>query len=165
MPLGLGDLQCAQSGLLARPGLHTIDLNAPVDLRPGETFYIQLDLTAGGQPCDRTSTVDVLLHASTGDRGEAASAVPSPFEAAYFETLGKDAPRAFGTTVVSAAQPGQSYYLEWHGLGRPGRRRTVRQFLHQGSLCRRHFSASAARLGPRDPVADRGPLWNACRTS
>lgn len=52
-----------QSGTLAGMGLHTIDLDTPVALPPGDDFYIELTLSNGGQPYDRTSDIPVLLGA------------------------------------------------------------------------------------------------------
>jgi len=54
----------AKTGYLAYSGLHTIDLDDPVELTAGNDFFIMLELSAGGQPYDRTSDVPVLLGAS-----------------------------------------------------------------------------------------------------
>ncbi len=50
-----------QSGYIAHRGFHTIDLKLPVKLHDGMDFYVYLYLSHGGQPYDRTSTIDVLM--------------------------------------------------------------------------------------------------------
>jgi hypothetical protein len=71
-------------------GFHTVDLAHLVPLTKRDDFYLFVEVSDGGQAYDRTSEVDVLLEAD-----------------------------GLGTTVVSASQPGQSYYLagtEWTDL-------------------------------------------------
>ena len=53
-----------KTGTIDHTGFHTIDLDTPVILEAGETFYIYLYLSKGGQPIDRTSIVPVLLGAT-----------------------------------------------------------------------------------------------------
>lgn len=69
-------------GLEERKGFHTIDLEAPVSLEPGQKFYVAVKLSKGGHAFDKTSNVPVLLGSS--DR----------------------------VTVNSRAQKGESYYLK-----------------------------------------------------
>ncbi|MBU0638620.1 MAG: hypothetical protein KKB50_07135, partial [Planctomycetes bacterium] len=79
----------AQTGSSAYTGFHTVALDVPVDLSPGDDFYLYLELSAGGQPYDRTSDVPVLLGAS------------------------------YRVIVESTALPGESYYWDggaWQDL-------------------------------------------------
>ena len=78
-----------QAGSCEYTGFHTIDLPMPVVLAAGDDFYLHVWFSAGGQPYDCTSDVPVLL--GGGSR----------------------------TIVVSAASPGESYYLagsQWTDL-------------------------------------------------
>jgi hypothetical protein len=58
------DERATQSGVIAYTGFHTLDLATPVRLPPGDDFYIYVSLSSGGQPCDRSSEVPVLLGSS-----------------------------------------------------------------------------------------------------
>ena len=108
-----------QIGRFEHTGFHTVDLASPVDLRAGQLFCISLQVSAGGQAFDRTSTVDVLMDPKvqaavpaptvSGPSGEQAWA---PFDAAFFQTMGKMT-AVQGTEVVSRSAGGQSYY--WDG--------------------------------------------------
>ena len=69
-------------GLQARKGFHTVDLDVPVSLEPGQKFYVAVKLSQGGHAFDRTSNVPVLLGSSSR------------------------------VTVKSKAQKGESYYLK-----------------------------------------------------
>ena len=78
-----------QTGLIQYLGYHTIDLQTPVVLLAGEHFYIDVSLSSGGQPIDRTSDVPVLLGGTSR------------------------------TIVQSIAHPGESYYkvgAAWNDL-------------------------------------------------
>jgi len=86
----LRDELTLQSGNIDHTGLHTIDLDNPVELTAGDDFFIYLYLSLGGQPFDRTSKVSVLLGA-TGQ----------------------------SLIVKSSAQAGESFYfdgLSWQDL-------------------------------------------------
>ena len=76
----LADPLSTTSGTLDVRGYHTVDLDVPVILVPGNDFYLYLSLSDGGQPYDRSSEVPVLLGADSR------------------------------VWVPSAAEPGQSYY-------------------------------------------------------
>ncbi len=75
------DILTEISGFLSHSGFHTIDLVDEIDLTSGDDFYLYLDLSAGGQPYDRTSEVPILLGAK------------------------------YRTLVPSTSQPEQSYYF------------------------------------------------------
>ena len=70
------------SGSFSYRGLHTAELDQPVDLTAGDDFYLYIGLSQGGMPYDRTSDVPVLLGGG---------------------------PK---TIVPSTASPGESYYKE-----------------------------------------------------
>ncbi len=73
------------SGTIDITGYHTVDLPSALDLAAGDDFYIALELSDGGHPIDRTSTVPVLL-----DKPD----------------------RVDDGSIVSDAEPGQSYYWD-----------------------------------------------------
>lgn len=70
------------AGNIERKGFHTVNLLYPVSLTTGADFYVYLELSHGGQALDRTGRVPVSLGAGTNE----------------------------SHLVVSASQPGQSYY-------------------------------------------------------
>ncbi len=79
-----------ETGTIDVTGYHTVDLDSLVPLSIGDDFYIYLQLSAGGLPFDRTSEIPVLLDSTVADG-----------------------------TVVSDANPGESYYFdgsEWLDL-------------------------------------------------
>ena len=72
----------SQRGKASATGMHTIDLEKPLRLPKGKSFYVFVEVSQGGQAIDRTSKIPVLLGAST----------PA------------------GPTVISQASPKESYY-------------------------------------------------------
>jgi C1A family cysteine protease len=70
------------SGHIDHIGLHTFDLNDPVDLEEGDDFFIYLELSDGGVPYDRTSDVPVLLG---GDAKVIVTSAANPEESYYWE--------------------------------------------------------------------------------
>jgi len=76
----LGDLLTSTVDTLARRGAHAVDLPDTVMLTVGRPFYLNLELSSGGQPFDRTSDISILMGAR------------------------------YRTTVRSSAAPGQSFY-------------------------------------------------------
>jgi C1A family cysteine protease len=78
----LSGLLATRSDTLKYGGFHTVDLNAPIPLSPGDDFYVYVELSQGGHPFDRTSDVPVLLGAR------------------------------YRVIVVSAASAGESYFLD-----------------------------------------------------
>ncbi|MEE4271867.1 MAG: lectin like domain-containing protein [Thermoanaerobaculales bacterium] len=55
----------SQSGTAVVRGYHTVDLDTPVSLAPGNDFFLYLSLSEGGHPYDRSSEVPVLLGAES----------------------------------------------------------------------------------------------------
>jgi C1A family cysteine protease len=110
-------------------GFHTVDLQGPVSLKENDTFYVCLELSAGGHAIDRTSNIPVLL-----DQQPPATAVQPPAKAD--QPPKKDEPKkgaqpqkkggkggggggAGKPVVVSKASPGESFYwdgYEWKDL-------------------------------------------------
>jgi len=82
----LSDELASKSGHINYSGLHTIDLDSPVEFTQGDDFYVYLFLSEGGHPYDRTSIVPVLL-------------------------CGNDSK----TLVPSSASPEESYYNDGAG--------------------------------------------------
>jgi len=77
----LMDALSIKSGRISHSGFHTVNLNTSVPLEKGDTFYICLELSEGGQAYDCTSEVPVLLGV-TG-RGPVVESVSDPGQS-YF---------------------------------------------------------------------------------
>ena len=65
------------SGFIEFTGLHTVKLSEPLEIKGGDHFFINLELSKGGYPYDQTSEVPLLLSAkynnivpSTSNPGE-----------------------------------------------------------------------------------------------
>ncbi|MSQ94045.1 MAG: hypothetical protein EXR98_05755 [Gemmataceae bacterium] len=98
----LQGLRATKSGTIQRAGFHTVDLDAAVDVKKGETFIICLELSRGGQAFDRTSEIEVLLQ----PKGKAK------------QPAGPKGPNG-GPIVISKANPGESFYHDgtaWRDL-------------------------------------------------
>jgi hypothetical protein len=83
----------SQSGAIEFCGFHTIDLRAPVQLKENDTFYVMVELSAGGHAIDRTSEIPVLLDQGKGGKQK--------------------------WIVISKANAGESFYFdgtEWKDL-------------------------------------------------
>lgn len=57
----LTEVLTSQSGSIEYTGFHTIDLDNSIIVVPGEDFYVEILLSAGGYAYDRTSEIPVLL--------------------------------------------------------------------------------------------------------
>ena len=55
------EFELTQSGTVAHPGFHTMDLDHPAVLMEGDSFFVYLSLDKGGHPYDCTSEIPVLL--------------------------------------------------------------------------------------------------------
>jgi len=79
----VGGMMGSVAGSIATTGFHTVDFDELIPLDIGDDFYVCVYLSAGGHAIDRTSTAMLLLGGSAVTDG----------------------------TIVSHAEPGQSYYL------------------------------------------------------
>jgi len=75
----------SKSDSISVKGYHTVDLDSLIDLTPVDDFYVMVVLSDGGHAIDRTSSIPVLL----------------------------GAPAVTDGTIVSAAAPGESYYMDF----------------------------------------------------
>ncbi|HNS17895.1 MAG TPA: lectin like domain-containing protein [Bacteroidales bacterium] len=127
-----GELQnvlSSLSGTIEFRGFHTLDLDEMVELDEGDDFYVQLTLSEGGYPYDRTSDVPVLLGAS------------------------------YRTIVESAASYGESYYrsdgqwIDFYDYDDPS------GFLHTGNFCVKALTvASGLEVTPEENFKPRGSM-------
>jgi hypothetical protein len=107
-----GQLQgelASKSGEIQYTGFHTIDLEAPVSVKKGETFIVCLELSHGGQAIDRTSEIEVLLDQP---------AKKQPIKKGPSGPSGPTGPNG-GPVVISRANPEESYYFNgviWRDL-------------------------------------------------
>ncbi len=98
----LHGLRVTNAGAIQRTGFHTVDLDAAVDVKKGETFIICLELSHGGHAFDRTSEIEVLLQPKGKTK----------------QPSGPTGPNG-GPIVVSKANPGESFYHDgsaWRDL-------------------------------------------------
>ncbi len=59
------DLLGGATGAFVHTGLHTVDLDQPIAVVPGDDFFVELEVSSGGLAFDRTSDIPVLLGASS----------------------------------------------------------------------------------------------------
>lgn len=57
----LSELVAEKHGTAVFPGLHTVDLDAIVEVPAGERFFVELELPGGAQPVDRTSLLRRMM--------------------------------------------------------------------------------------------------------
>ncbi len=119
----------AKSGTIDFRGFHTIDLDVIVQLSEGEDFYVQLTLSDGGYPYDRTSDVPVLLGAS------------------------------YRTIIESASNPDESYYkdndqwIDFYYYDDPS------GFLNTGNFCAKALTVSSGmEVTPEEDFKPRGDM-------
>lgn len=77
----LQNILTTQAGSREHYGFHTIELDNPIAISPGDDFYIYVQFTQGGYPYDRTSDVPVLLGA---DYRTIVTSTANPDESYYF---------------------------------------------------------------------------------
>jgi hypothetical protein len=118
-----------KSGTIDFRGFHTIDLDVIVPLSEGEDFYVQLILSDGGYPYDRTSDVPVLLGAS------------------------------YRTIVGSSSNPDESYYqdggqwIDFFSYDDPS------GFLNTGNFCIKALTGlSGLKVTPDEDFKPRGDI-------
>jgi hypothetical protein len=96
-------------------GFHTVDLRGPVKLKPGDQFYVMVELSAGGHAIDRTSNIPVLLDQppAKGDQPPAKGDQP-PAKQPDQQPQKKKGGGGGGAKpiVVSKANPGESFYFD-----------------------------------------------------
>jgi hypothetical protein len=111
----------SQKGTSEFCGFHTVDLKTPVALKENDSFYVCIELSAGGHAIDRTSNIPVLLEQPpTGTAQPPAKDVQPPKKDATppAPAKGKGGKGGGGggagkPVVLSKASSGESYY--WDG--------------------------------------------------
>jgi C1A family cysteine protease len=104
-----------QDGTSEFCGFHTVDLRGPVKLKPGDQFYVYVELSAGGHAIDRTSNIPVLLDQPQppvkGEQPPAKVEQPPAKDQQPQKKGGKGGggPKPI---VVSKANPGESFYFD-----------------------------------------------------
>ena len=106
----------SKSGEVRITGFHTIDLDAPISVKKGETFIVCLELSNGGHAIDRTSEIEVLLQPDPKQPDKKQPDTKQPFK-----KKGPTGPRGpnGGPIVISKANPEESYYFNgviWRDL-------------------------------------------------
>ena len=83
------DAELTQSGIIAHPGFHTVDLEDRIVLMEGDSFFVYVYLGQGGHPFDRTSEIPVLLTIPPLYRTNVSALTVVPSVAASNESLFK----------------------------------------------------------------------------
>jgi C1A family cysteine protease len=110
-------LKATKSGMIARTGFHTVDLDEAVNVPAGSSFVVCLEVSAGGQAIDRTSEIEVLLQPDP-KKEDKKPVVVQPKKKGAPGAPGPRGPHG-GPIVISKANPEESYYYNgviWRDL-------------------------------------------------